>query len=116
MGIQAVRNNANYGIYVWMMDNGKPFSDGKGNVLNLPGRPLDIEAMAKVRDAARHYGAPKGEVKFLAGTQRVSEMRASEEMSRFKEGHIPSETDIGAWADAQRAYEEAKAKGYDYDR
>jgi hypothetical protein len=116
MGIRAVESNANWGIYVWMMNNGKPFTNSDGDVLNVPGRRFDIELMNQVTEAARYYGAPDGEPKFVAGVQRVSEMRHSEEIDRMKEGYIPSETDIGAWADAQRGYEEARRKGYDYDR
>ena len=115
MGLSVVENNANWGIYVWMMNNGKPFSDGKGNIMNVPGKAFDIEKMNQIRQAARHYGAPEGDVKFMAGVQRVSEMRHSEEVGRMAEGYIPSETDIGAWADAQRGYDAARRKGVDYD-
>jgi hypothetical protein len=115
MGIRAVENNASWGIYVWMKNNGKPFTDGDGNVMNIPGRPFEIDKMNAITQAARHYGAPDGNPKFLAGVQRVSEMRASEERGRMAEGYIASETDIGAWADAQRAYERAQLEGWDYD-
>lgn len=115
MGIRAVKNNSTWGIYVWMQNNNKPFSDGKGNIMNIPGRPFDIEKMNQITQAARHYGAPEGEPKFMPGVQRVSEMRHSEEIGRLSEGLLPSETDIGAWADAQRGYEAARRRGEDYD-
>lgn len=92
-----------YGIYVWQMDhNGKAFGDGKGNVMNMPGRKYDLEAMAKVRQAAQYYSAPAGKVIFMPGVRRVSEMEYSEQLSRMKEGYIASETDIGAWMDAEK--------------
>lgn len=114
--IKSVQSKADYGLYVWMMTNGKPFSDGNGNVLNIPGRKYDIEKMAQVANAARYYGAPDGEAKFVPGVQRVSKMRHSEEIDRMKEGLIPSETDVGAWSDAQRGYDAARRNGWDYDR
>lgn len=107
--------NAKYGLYMYIMTNGKPFTDGRGNVLNIPGRPFDIEKLNAVNQAAKYYGAPAGEAKFIPGIQRVSEMRASEETGRMREGLIASETDIGAWRDAQRGYEQALREGWDYD-
>lgn len=116
MGIQAVENNSGWGIYVWELNNKKVFSDGNGNVMNIPGRPFDIEKMQKITEAAKYYNAPDGNPKFVAGVQRVSEMRHSEEIGRMKEGFLPSETDIGAWEDAQRGYEKARRDGVDYDQ
>ena len=115
MGISVVKNKAEWGLYVWMMDNGKAFSDGNGNVMNIPGRAFEIDKMSQITQAAKHYGAPSGQAKFIPGVQRVSEMRHSEEVGRMKEGLIASETDTGAWADAQRAYEQARREGWDYD-
>jgi hypothetical protein len=115
MGIGVVTNNAAWGIYVWELDNGKVFGDKDGNVLNIPGRPFDIEPMNKLTQAAKYYGAPEGKAKFIPGTQRVSEMRHSEELGRMIEGLIPSETDIGAWEDEHKAYEEYKRRGWDYE-
>lgn len=115
MGIRVVENNEDYGLYVWMMDNGKPFGDGNGNVMNVPGRSADINAMNAIMQAAKYYGAPSGNPKFMPGTQRVSEMRYSEEIGRMKEGLIPSETDIGAWRDAEAGYDAAIRRGDNYD-
>jgi hypothetical protein len=116
MGIQMVENKASWGIYVWMLSSGKPFSDGNGNIMNIPGKPFDIDKMSQISQAARYYGAGEGEPKFLAGIQRVSNMRHSEEIGRMKEGYLPSETDIGAWADAQRGLDAARRRGEDYDK
>jgi hypothetical protein len=115
MGIQQIQNNANYGLYVWRKSNGKVFTDDSGNVMNIPGAIYDIEKMEKLRQAAVYYGAGDGKVEFIPGVSRVSEMRASEEKGRFEEGLIPSETDIGAWADAESAYKRSMEEGWDYD-
>jgi hypothetical protein len=104
--LTVIQKQQDYGIYVWQMDhNNKAFGDGRGNVMNMPGRQFDLSAMAKVRDAAKHYGAPAGKVIFMPGVRRVSEMEYSEQLGRMKEGHIASETDIGAWMDAKRGFE-----------
>lgn len=116
MGISAVKNSAEYGLYVWRMTSGGFFSDGDGNVMNIPGRAFDIEKMNAITQAAKYYGAPDGKAEFVPGVQRVSQMRHSEEIDRMKEGYIPSETDIGAWADAQKGYDAARRGGYDYDK
>lgn len=116
MGISAVKEDANYGLYVWRRADGRVFSDGEGGIMNIPGRPFDIEKMKAITDAAKYYDAGPGKPDFIPGVSRVSEMRASEEVGRMAEGYIPSETDIGAWMDAQNAANEAKRKGYDYDK
>ena len=92
-----------YGLYVWQMDhNGKAFGDGRGNVMNIPGHPYDLEKMAKVKQAAQYYGAPAGKVIFMPGVRRITDMEHSEQLQRMKEGYIASETDIGAWMDAEK--------------
>lgn len=101
--LSVLSKNQPYGLYVWQMDhNGKAFGDGRGNVMNIPGRKYDLEAMAKVKRAAEYYGAPAGKVIFMPGVRRVSEMEHSEQLGRMKEGYIASETDIGAWMDAEK--------------
>jgi len=115
MGISVVENSASWGLYVWELDNGKVFGDEDGNVMNIPGKPFDIDSMTKITKAAQYYGAPPGKAKFLPGTQRVSEARHSEELERMKQGLIPSETDIGAWKEEQRLFEEYQRRGWDWD-
>jgi len=92
-----------HGIYVWQMDhNGKAFGDGRGNVMNIPGKRYDLEKLSKVTQAAKYYGAPAGKAIFMPGVRRVSDMEYSEQLGRMKEGYIASETDIGAWMDAEK--------------
>lgn len=97
-----IEKKSDWGIYVWMCDlDNKPFGDGQGNIMNIPGRPFDIEKMSKIKKAAEHYGAPAGRVEFMAGVTRVTDEEHKEQIDRMKEGLIPSETDIGAWMLAQ---------------
>ena len=103
--ITLVEKKSDWGIYVWMCDqDNKPFGDGNGNILNIPGRPYDLEKMAKIRKAAEHYGAPEGKVQFMAGVNRVSDEKHEEQIERMKSGLIPSETDIGAWMAAEKGF------------
>jgi len=103
--LTVLEKKSDYGIYVWQMaHNGRAFGDGNGNVMNIPGRPQDIEAMAKLQRAAQHYGAPEGKVIFMPGIRRISDEEHSEQIDRMKEGYIPSETDIGAWIDASKGH------------
>lgn len=101
--LTVLKKQQDYGIYVWQMDhNGKAFGDGNGNVMNIPGNKYDIKKMNQVKEAAAHYNAPAGKVIFMAGIKRVSDSEHSEQIDRMKEGYIASETDIGAWMDAER--------------
>ena len=100
--LTVIEKQSDWGIYVWLCDyDSKPFGDGKGNIMNIPGRPFDLEKMAKIRKAAEHYGAPEGKVHFMAGVNRVSDDEHQTQIDRMKEGVSPSETDIGAWMLAQ---------------
>ena len=91
-----------WGLYVWKMPNGSFLSDGEGNFMNIPAIEHDIEAIAKLRNAARHYGIEVGEPVFLSGTNRISDEEHSVQRDRFAQGLIPSENDLGAWLDAKR--------------
>jgi hypothetical protein len=101
--LKVLNKQQRYGLYVWQMDhNGRAFGDGRGNVMNIPGNQFDLDKMSKISKAAKHYGAPAGKVIFMPGVRRVSDMEHSEQLGRMKEGYIASETDIGAWMDAEK--------------
>ena len=91
-----------WGIYVWKKSNGKWFTDGNGNILNIPAMKGDISKLAELRNAAAHYGEPDGEPVFFAGLNRVSDEEYSEQVNRMKEGLIPNLNDLGAVHAAQQ--------------
>lgn len=101
------------GIYVWQKANGKYFTDGEGNVLNIPARKGDEAKKKELADAAAHYGEPDGSAIFFPGTARVSDETFSEQKDRMSQGLIPSETDIGAWAAAQKTFDTFGAEAFD---
>lgn len=91
-----------WGIYVWKRSNGKWFTDGQGNVLNIPSMRGDISKLAELRAAAAHHGEPDGEPVFFAGLSRATDEEYSEQLDRMKEGWIPNMNDMGAVHDAQK--------------
>ena len=97
-----IGKNYDWGIYVWKRANGKWFTDGQGNILNIPSMKGDIEKLAELRKAAAHYGEPDGEPVFFAGLSRITEEEYSEQVNRMKEGLIPNLNDLGAVHAAQQ--------------
>jgi hypothetical protein len=85
-----------WGVYVWKKSNGKWFTDGQGNVLNVPANRGDENQIQKLKDAARHHGEPDGQPHFFAGTARITDEEHSEQLDRMKQGLIPSLNDVGA--------------------
>jgi hypothetical protein len=101
--LTVIEKASEHGIYVWQMDhNGKAFGDGRGSVMNIPGNKYDLEKLNKITTAAQYYGAPAGKAIFMPGVRRISDEEHSEQIDRMKQGLIASETDIGAWIDAER--------------
>jgi superfamily I DNA/RNA helicase len=91
-----------WGIYVWKRSNGKWFTDGQGNILNIPSMKGDLQKLAELKQAAAHYGEPDGEPVFFAGLSRVTDEEYREQVDRMKEGLIPNLNDLGAVHAAQQ--------------
>lgn len=99
---QVIDKIYDWGLYVYKKSNGRWFTDGEGNVLNIPSMKNDLDQIAKLKKAAMHYGDPgDGEAIFVPGLTRISEEEHSEQMDRLKQGLIPSMNDLGAWKAAQ---------------
>jgi hypothetical protein len=94
-----------WGVYVWKKSNGKWFTDGNGNILNVPSHRGDQNQIAKLKDAASHHGEPDGSPVFFAGTARISDEEYSEQIDRMQNGLIPSLNDIGAVMAAKKTLE-----------
>jgi hypothetical protein len=100
---RVIETDVDWGLYVYKKASGKYFTDGEGNVLNIPSTKGDLAKIAELYSAAKYYGDPgDGEVKFVPGLTRVSDDTHSEQVDRMKQGYIPSMTDYGAWQDAQK--------------
>jgi len=99
---KVIEKNYNWGLYVYKKSNGKWFTDGEGNVLNIPANRGDLDKISELKKAAMHYGDPgDGNAIFVPGLTRISEEEHSEQMDRMKSGLIPSMNDLGAWMAAQ---------------
>ena len=100
---KVIEKDYNWGLYVYKKSNGKWFTDGNGSILNIPSLRGDISQIAKLKQAAIHYGDDgEGQAVFVAGLTRISEEEHSEQMDRFKQGMIPSLNDLGAIHAAQQ--------------
>ena len=99
---KVIDKNYDWGLYVYKKSNGRWFTDGEGNVLNIPSMKGDISQISKLKQAAVHYGDPgDGEAVFVPGLTRISDEEYSEQIDRMKNGLIPSMNDLGAWKAAQ---------------
>jgi hypothetical protein len=84
-----VESNAEYGIYVWKLPNGRLFQDDDGNTLNVPSIKFDISKMKSLAEAAAYYGQPDGTPEFMAGVGRSTDDQAREDVQRMAEGLTP---------------------------
>jgi hypothetical protein len=99
---QVIEKKYNWGLYVYKKSDGRWFTDGEGNVLNIESTRGDIAQITKLKNAAKHYGDDgDGEAIFVPGLTRISEEEHSEQLDRMKQGLIPSMNDLGAWKAAQ---------------
>lgn len=100
-----------WGVYVWQRSNGKWFTDGSGNILNIPSMKGDLEKLAELKKAASYYGEPDGKPVFFAGLNRVSEEEYAEQVNRMSEGLIPNLNDLGAVHAAQQTLKQYGDEG-----
>jgi hypothetical protein len=99
---QVIEKKYNWGLYVYKKSDGRWFTDGEGNVLNIESTRGDISQITKLKNAAKYYGDEgDGEAIFVPGLTRISEEEHSEQLDRMKQGLIPSMNDLGAWKAAQ---------------
>lgn len=94
-----------WGLYFWQLPDGHLLKDGEGRMLNIPSVKGDIGQMAKLRQAAAHYGYPEGQPWFYAGVNRATDEEYDEQIDRLNQGLIPSLNDIGAVAAAKKSLE-----------
>jgi len=87
---------SDFGTYIWVKANGKPFTDGDNNVLSIEAYKNDHERVKKLMDAAAYYGETEGQAIFYPNTRQISEETHSEQIDRMKQGFIPNMNDLGA--------------------
>ena len=94
-----------WGLYFWRLPSGHLFKDEEGRLLNIPSIKDDLGQMAKIRQAAAHYGQPDGEPWFYPGVNRATDEEYQEQLDRLNEGLIPSLNDLGAVQAAKKTAE-----------
>ena len=103
---QVIEKKYNWGLYVYKKSNGKWFTDGDGNVLNIESMRGDISKISQLKTAATHYGDDGlGEAVFVPGLTRVTDEEYSEQLDRLQQGLIPSMNDLGAWMAAKQTHD-----------
>lgn len=113
---KVIDKHYDWGLYVYKKSNGKWFTDEDGNVLNIPSMKGDISQIAKLKQAAVHYGDPgDGNAVFVPGLTRISDEEYSEQVDRMKNGLIPSMNDLGAWKAAQDTLNTHGRNAYEND-
>lgn len=100
-----------WGIYVWIKANGKPFTDGNQSVLNIPAHRGEQGQIEKLRQAAAYYGEGDGHAEFYPGLSRVSEEEYAEQKERMAQGLIPNMNDLGAVHAAQQTLKQYGDEG-----
>lgn len=111
---KVVEKNYDWGLYVYKKSNGKWFTDGDENVLNIPAMRGDISKIAELKKAAMYHGDEgDGECVFVPGLNRVSEQEYSEMKDRMKQGLIPNLNDMGAVHDAQQTLKRHGKEAYE---
>lgn len=104
--VQVIEENfSNYGTYVWMKPNGKPFMDSDRNVLSIEGMRDDKSRIKELSDAAKYWGQPDGRAVFYPNMKKISDEEHSEQLDRMKQGLIPSMNDLGAVIAAKKTIE-----------
>ncbi len=113
---KVIEKNYDWGLYVYKKANGKWFTDGQENVLNIPAERGDLAKIAELRKAAMYYGDEgDGNCVFVPGLNRVSEEQYSEMKDRMKQGLIPNVNDLGAIYDAQQTLKKHGKEAYESD-
>lgn len=111
---KVIEKNYDWGLYVYKKANGKWFTDGEENVLNIPSVRGDITKISELKKAAMYYGDDgDGQCIFVPGLSRVSDEQYSEMKDRMKQGLIPNVNDLGAVYDAQQTLKKHGREAYE---
>jgi hypothetical protein len=111
---KVIEKNYDWGLYVYKKANGRWFTDGEENVLNIPSMRGDISKISELRKAAMYYGDDgDGQCIFVPGLSRVSDEQYSEMKDRMKQGLIPNVNDLGAVYDAQQTLKKHGREAYE---
>lgn len=89
-----------YGLYIWVMPDGRPVGDSDNNFMCIASKKGDREQLRKLREAARYYGVEEGRPVFLAGQRMITDEEFEEQKQRLAWGLIPDPQDMPAHLEA----------------
>lgn len=113
---RVIEKDYDWGLYVYKKANGKWFTDGEGNVLNIESYKNDLSKITELKAAAKYYGDDgDGEAVFVPGLTRISDEEHSVQIDRMANGLIPSMNDLGAWAAAEQTLKTHGREAYEAD-
>lgn len=104
-------NFSDFGTYIWVKPNGKPFTDGQKNVLSIEGMRDDRARIKELADAAAYWGQPDGRAVFYPNMKKISDEEYSEQVDRMNQGLIPSMNDLGAVIAAKKTLQQYGDEG-----
>lgn len=99
---RTIVNETPYGIWVWILPDGRALGDTDGNIMNMVGTQYDLKASQAITDAAKSYGFPEGHAQYWPGKRPVTDEEYEEQLSRQRMGLIPDPLDYGAVKDESK--------------
>ena len=105
--MKTVDEHIPFGVYIWVLPDGRDFSDGEGNVLSIFALRGDREKVKTLANTAKLYMKemgmePGGKPRFVEGARKISEHEWREQQDRMRAGLVPDPYDIGSLMDDER--------------
>lgn len=108
----SIVEESQFGLYVWVTEQGGVVMDEDGNYLNIPAMKGDQARIELLRQAAKDYGVDGGSPRFFSGYRRVTDEEREYQEKRLALGLIPDELDLPAFQEELRHAEIEKRRGY----
>lgn len=84
-----------YGMYMWVLPDGRFVTDGDGGYLSIPSKKGDVLRIKNLKDAAKSYGL-EGKPVFWSGHRPVTAEEYEMQKMRLEWGLVPDEMDFPA--------------------
>lgn len=101
-GRVSVVQETEYGLYVWITEDGKVVADDEGNYMCITSKDGDLRKVRMLADAAKHYGVEGGKPLFLPGRRMVTDEEYEHQKFRLEMGLTPDPYDAPALRDELR--------------
>ena len=96
-----VIQETNYGVYIWVMPDGKPVMDEDGNYLCVAAKQHDLTKIEALKRVAHYWiknmgVEPCGNAVFQAGRRMITDEEYEEQEMRARAGLVPDPYDVAA--------------------